>query len=198
MAVIALTGGIGSGKSLAAEYFASLGADVIDADQLSRQAIERGTPGFDAVVTAFGDGILKDGSIDRRALADIVFKDPEARTKLEEIVHPYVRELFKEAVTHTPQEKILIYEIPLLVETGAAKNFDFIVTVEAPDELRKERLLKKGLHISDIEKRMAAQATSEQRRTIADAVIENNGDTDALLRSCEKLWEGEFASLKYS
>ena len=198
MAIVALTGGIGSGKSLAAEYFASLGADVLDSDQIARDVVERGTPGFDEIVATFGDQILKDGILDRRALGEIVFSDPGARKKLEEIVHPRIREVFKAAVAHTSAEKVLIYEIPLLVETGAADQFDFIITVEAPDELRKERLMKKGLHISDIERRFASQATSQQRREVADAVIENTGDQDSLLRACEELWEGEIASLKYS
>lgn len=198
MAIVALTGGIGSGKSLAAEYFSSLGAEVLDSDQIARDVVERGTPGFDEVVATFGDQILKDGLLDRKALGEIVFSDPGARKKLEEIVHPRIREVFKAAVAHTPAEKVLIYEIPLLVETGAADQFDFIITVEAPDEIRKERLLKKGLLVSDIERRFASQATSQQRREVADAVIENIGDQDSLLRACEELWEGEIASLKYS
>lgn len=198
MAIVGLTGGIGSGKSLAAEYFASFGAAVIDADQLARAAIERGSSGFDEVVSAFGDRILKDGNIDRRLLGEIVFADPVARHKLEAIIHPYVRERFKEAVARTPREEVLIYEIPLLVETGAAKNFDFIITVEAQDEVRRERLLKKGLLPSEIDRRIAAQASSEERRAIANAVIENNGDRDELLRNCEKLWEADIQKLKYS
>ena len=98
MRVIALTGGIGCGKSLAAQYFAELGALVIDADQLARAAIERGSDGFDEVVTLFGDSILKDGNIDRRALGEIVFKDPKAKAALENIIHPFVRREFEEAV----------------------------------------------------------------------------------------------------
>jgi len=196
MAVIALTGGIGAGKSQAAENFASLGARVVDADHLARMVIERGTPGFDQVVTTFGDSILKDGTIDRRALGELVFADPAARKKLEEIVHPAIRELFATVVADLEPGEILIYEIPLLVETGAAKNFDFIITVEAKDEIRRERLLRRGMLNSEIERRMAAQATTEERRAVADAVIENNGDEEELLRACENLWEAEITSLK--
>ena len=196
MAVVALTGGIGAGKSLAAECFSSFGATVVDADQLARRVIERGTPGFDAVVTTFGDAILKDGVIDRKALGEIVFKDPSARKKLEEIVHPAIRTLFASVVSDLASDEILIYEIPLLVETKAAENFDYIITVEADDEVRKQRLSQRGMTLSEIERRMASQATSAERRAIADAVIENNGDQDQLLRACENLWEDEITSLK--
>lgn len=196
MAVVALTGGIGAGKSQAAEFFASFGATVVDADQLARLVIERGTPGFDAVVTTFGDSILKDGVIDRKALGEIVFQDPSARRKLEEIVHPAIRALFASVVADLASDEILIYEIPLLVETGAAENFDYIITVEADDEVRKQRLSQRGMTLTEIERRMASQATSAERRAIADAVIENNGDQDQLLRACENLWEAEITALK--
>ena len=196
MAVVALTGGIGAGKSQAAEFFASFGATVVDADQLARLVIERGTPGFDAVVTTFGDAILKDGVIDRKALGEIVFHDPTARRKLEEIVHPAIRALFASVVADLASDEILIYEIPLLVETKAEDNFDFIITVEADEEIRKQRLSQRGMTLSEIERRMASQATSAERRAVADAVIENNGDQDQLLRACENLWEDEITSLK--
>ena len=196
MTVIGLTGGIGAGKSMAAECFSSFGALVIDADQLARDVIERGTPGFDEVVKTFGDAILKDGNINRMALGDIVFSNPHARRKLEEIIHPAIRERFRAAVESLEPGEVLVYEIPLLVETNAEDNFDFIITVEADDEIRKQRLLERGMYISDIEKRMAAQSSSEERRSIADAVIENNGDEDELLRACENLWEAEIAELK--
>ena len=137
MLVVALTGGIGAGKSLVAQYFSELGARVVDADQLSRIAIERGSDGFDEVVTRFGESILRNGDIDRKALGEIVFKDKSAKTDLEAIVHPRVRELFFEVVADLASDEVLIYEIPLLVETGAAENFDQIITVEADLELRK-------------------------------------------------------------
>lgn len=196
MAVVALTGGIGAGKSQAAEFFASFGATVVDADHLARAVIERGTPGFDAVVKAFGDSVLKDGVIDRKALGEIVFQDSSARRKLEEIVHPAIRALFASVVADLAPDEILIYEIPLLFETKAAENFDYIITIEADDEVRRKRLHERGMTSSDIERRMASQATSAERRAIADAVIENNGDQDQLLRACENLWEDEITSLK--
>ena len=189
MRVIGLTGGIGSGKSLAAEYFADLGAMVIDADQLARSAIERGSTGFDEVVTVFGDSILKNGDIDRRALGELVFKDPELKSKLENIVHPWVRNEFEEAVASLKGDEVLVYEIPLMFETNAQDRFDVVITVEAAMDNRISRLRAKGLHISEIESRIAAQATREQRESIADFLIENDGSEDDLLRKVENIWD---------
>jgi len=189
MSVVALTGGIGAGKSLAAQYFSELGARVVDADQLARLAIERGSEGFDEVLLRFGEAIMRDGDIDRKALAEIIFSDPKAKADLEGIIHPIVRQLFAEVVSDLSSDEILIYEIPLLVETGAASNFDLIVTVEADLEIRKERLRKRGMFSSEIEKRIAQQASREAREAIADFVLINDGDEDALLRAVENLWE---------
>ena len=190
MRVIGLTGGIGSGKSLAAEYFADLGALVIDADQLARAAIERGSKGFDEVVATFGDSILKNGDIDRRALGEIVFKDPSKKMALEAIIHPWVRSEFEAVVLSLSGNQTLIYEIPLLFETGGANRFESIITVEAQMDKRIERLLEKGMHPSEIEARIAAQASREERVSIADFVIENNGSKDDLLRQVENIWDG--------
>jgi dephospho-CoA kinase len=189
MRIIALTGGIGAGKSLVAQYFSELGARVVDADQLSRVAIERGSEGFDEVLLRFGESILRDGDIDRKALAEIVFADPSARADLEAIIHPRVRELFSEVVADLEADETLVYEIPLLVESNAAANFDLVITVEADLEMRKERLRKRGMFISEIERRIAAQASREEREAQADHIITNDGDEDALLRSVENLWE---------
>lgn len=189
MLVVGLTGGIGAGKSTVAEFFARLGALVIDADQLARMAIERGTDGFADVMLRFGDEVIVNGDIDRKKLAEIVFSDVQARRDLEAIIHPRVQALFAEAVADLDQDDILIYEIPLLVETEAAEKFDYVITVESDLELRKERLLKKGLYISQIEKRMASQASEEARTAVADSVIRNDGDEDSLLRQVENIWE---------
>jgi len=189
MRIIALTGGIGAGKSLVAQYFSDLGARVVDADQLSRVAIERGSEGFDEVLLRFGESILRDGDIDRKALAEIVFADASARADLEAIIHPRVRELFNGVVADLEADETLIYEIPLLVESNAAANFDLVITVEADLEMRKERLRKRGMFISEIERRIAAQASREEREAQADHIITNDGDEDALLRSVENLWE---------
>ena len=189
MRIIALTGGIGAGKSLVAQYFSELGARVVDADQLSRVAIERGSEGFDEVLLRFGESILRDGDIDRKALAEIVFADASARADLEAIIHPRVRELFSDVVADLAPDETLIYEIPLLVESNASANFDLVITVEADLEIRKERLRKRGMFISEIEQRIAAQASREEREVQADHIITNDGDEDALLRSVENLWE---------
>jgi len=194
MKVIALTGGIGSGKSLVANYFFSLGAEVIDADQLARQAIERGSEGFDEVLATFGDGILKDGDIDRRALGEIVFADPEKRKLLEGIIHPRVQQALADARKSLAEDQILIYEIPLLVETNAAAKFDLVITVEAPLDARIDRLKKRGLLQSEIEKRIANQATPEARKSVANIVIENSGNEEDLLRKVEAIWEDLNAS----
>jgi dephospho-CoA kinase len=189
MLVVALTGGIGAGKSTVAQNFAELGALVVDADHLARMAIERGSDGFAEVLLRFGDEIILNGDIDRKKLAEIVFSDEDARKDLEKIIHPRVQATFAEVVEDLEHDDILIYEIPLLAETDAAEKFDYIITVEADIELRKARLLKRGLYISQIEKRIAAQATQESREAIADSVIRNDGDEDSLLRQVENLWE---------
>ncbi len=189
MKVVALTGGIGSGKSLVANYFFSLGAEVIDADQLARQAIERGSEGFDEVLTAFGDGILKDGDIDRRALGELIFSDPDKRKLLEGIIHPRVQQALADARKSLVDDQILIYEIPLLVETNAASKFDLVITVEAPLDTRIDRLKKRGLLQYEIEKRIANQVTPEARKAVANIVIENNGSEEELLRKVETIWE---------
>jgi dephospho-CoA kinase len=189
MRVIGLTGGIGCGKSLAAQYFAELGALVIDADQLARAAIERGSQGFEEVICFFGDSILNNGDIDRRALGELIFKDPEAKKKLESIIHPFVRHQFEEAVASLKSDENLVYEIPLLVETGAQDRFDLVVTVESELENRIARLRQRGMHISEIEGRIASQATREQRVAVADYLIENDGTEDELLRQVENIWD---------
>ena len=187
--VVGLTGGIGSGKSLAAQFFSQLGALVIDADQLARSVIERGSEGFDVVLLRFGDTVLKNGDIDRVALGQIIFENPQAKKDLEEIIHPRIRAEFEEAVASLNPGQIMVYEIPLLVETNAADRFDFVITVESDADLRKQRLRARGMFHSDIEKRMASQATEEQRRAIADCVLTNDGSEDELLRQVENVWE---------
>jgi len=187
--VVGLTGGIGSGKSHVAGYFADLGARVIDADQLARDVVERGTDGFDEVVAAFGDSVLRNGDLDRHALAEIVFADKDAKRKLEEIIHPRVRRAFEESISSLKEDEILIYEIPLLVEAGAGGRFDFVITVESEIETRRERLKKRGMFPSQIEARIQAQASAEARIAVANYVILNNSSEDFLLREVEHLWE---------
>ena len=189
MLIVALTGGIGAGKSQVAKYFHQLGSYVFDADLLARAAIERGSAGFDEVVTTFGDVILKDGDIDRRKLGEIIFADPTAKAKLESIVHPEVQRLFEEAKKSLPADAIVIYEIPLLAESNSRSRFDYAITVESDEQTRTSRLKERGLASHEIVGRMAAQASREERISHCDLVIENHGSEDDLLRQVEEIWQ---------
>lgn len=191
MLSIALTGGIGSGKSLAGEFFQELGAVVIDSDQLARDVIERGTEGFDEVLSRFGDEVLDDGEINRSKLAEIVFKDENARRDLEEIIHPKVRELATKIAARVPSDGVVINQIPLLFETKGANRFDFVITISANLELRKARLAERGLKSYEIERRISAQVTDEERESIANCVIQNEGSIDDLERAVQGVWERE-------
>ena len=191
MLSIALTGGIGTGKSAVGEIFDELGAIVIDSDQLSRDVIERGTPGFDEVVARFGDVILVDGEISRSKLAEIVFVDEKARKDLESIIHPRVREIAERVVARAPEDAIVINEIPLLFETQGQGRFDLVITVEASDESRTKRLIDRGLKSYQIEKRISAQASRAERESISDYVIENDQGLEELERKVRMLWEDE-------
>lgn len=189
MLKVALTGGIGSGKSAAGDFFEDLGAVVIDADQLARDVIERGTEGFDELVVTFGDDILSNGILDRTKLGQIVFSDVQARKKLEEIIHPRVQAAFNEIVETSPQGAVIVYQIPILVETAGKDRFDYVITVEATLENRIARLKERGMKGYEIEARMKIQATDAERAEIADAVFNNDGDSDQLLRQVENVYE---------
>ncbi len=189
MLKVALTGGIGSGKSAAGDFFEDLGAVVVDADQLARDAIERGTDGFDELVATFGDDILSNGILDRAKLGAIVFADADARIKLEGIIHPRVQDLFNEIVESSPLDAVIIYQIPILVETNSQDRFDYVITVETTLDNRISRLKKRGLKGYEIEARLQAQATDGERAKIADTVFNNDGDADQLLRQVENIYE---------
>jgi dephospho-CoA kinase len=191
MLIVGLTGGIGAGKSTVANMFAQLGALTIDADQLARQAIEPGSSGFDEVVAVFGEEIVTEGEIDRQKLGKIVFKDGTKRKQLEAIVHPRVQEALATKIKTLSPGDILIYEIPLLVETGAADKFDYIITVESDIENRLDRLFERGLDEEEAERRIAVQATPAQREAVADRVIINDGDRADLFAECARIWETE-------
>ena len=192
---VALTGGIGSGKSAVAEFLQECGAVVIDSDQLARDVIERGTEGFEAILTAFGDTVLTDGEIDRSTLADIVFHDENQRKKLEAIIHPLVREAAESLMKKLPTDSVVINQIPLLVETNGAKRFDYIITVSASEDLRRQRLLQKGLKDYEITKRMQAQVNDAAREEIADSIIKNEGSLEDLERIVENLWNNTLRPL---
>lgn len=188
MLKVALTGGIGSGKSTVAEMLQECGAIVIDSDQLSREVIERGTPGYESVLTRFGDEILSDGEINRAALADIVFKDENKRALLEGIIHPLVRERAESLMRNLPNNSIVVNQIPLLVETDGAKRFDYVITVSASEDIRRKRLIERGMKEYEIAKRLHAQVDDSAREAIADHILANNGSLDELQRSVEDLW----------
>ncbi|MFO0196817.1 MAG: dephospho-CoA kinase [Clavibacter sp.] len=188
---VALTGGIGSGKSLVGEILEELGALVIDSDQLAREVIERGSPGYEEVVTAFGDSILSEGQIDRSKLAAVVFNESDLRKKLESIIHPLVREAAEKLARKLPSGAILINQIPLLVESDGAKRFDYVVTVSADEEIRRERLRLRGLKDYEITQRMAAQVSDSEREKIANYIIRNDGSIDELNRAVEELMANE-------
>ena len=188
MLLVALTGGIGSGKSLAGEYFDELGAIVVDSDQLARDVIERGTPGFDEVIAEFGDEILSQGVIDRKKLGEIVFSDEVKRKKLESILHPLIRSALDDVAQSAPAGSVVINQIPLLAETGGKDRFDLVITVSTDLKVRRERLVARGLAGYEIEKRLAAQVSDAEREAIADYVLTNHGDKDALFRQVESLW----------
>ena len=189
MLVVALTGGIGSGKSTVGQIFAQLGAIVVDSDQLARDVLERGSIGFNEVVAKFGDEILKNGEIDRQLLASIVFKDPTKRTELEQITHPLIRKAFAEVIARSTSNSIVINQIPLLVESNHDYKFDHVITVSASEDIRAQRLLKRGLTGVQIRERMQAQATDQMREGIADSVIVNEKSEQEITDQVEKIWE---------
>jgi dephospho-CoA kinase len=189
MFIVALTGGIGSGKSAAGDCFEDLGAIVVDADQLAREVVERGTDGFDELVATFGDEILTNGVLDRSKLGAIVFANPSELKKLEAIIHPRVSDAFDEIIDASPSDSVVIYQIPILVETAGRERFDYVITVEADLEIRKSRLKERGMKGYEIEARIKAQASDADRAKIADAVFNNDGDLDQLLRQAENIYE---------
>jgi dephospho-CoA kinase len=191
MLKVALTGGIGSGKSLVGEYLEELGAIVIDSDELARTAIERGSPGYEDVLAAFGDEILTEGEIDRKKLAARVFSDEPARKQLEAIIHPRVRETAEKLTRNLGADAIVVNQIPLLFETDGAKRFDYVITVECAEGIRVERLKERGMKEYEISKRMQAQASDEQRASIADFVLKNEGSIDQLQRAVQDLWRNQ-------
>lgn len=186
---VALTGGIGSGKSEAGAIFANLGAIVVDSDVLAREVIERGSTGFDEVVSAFGDQILKNGEIDRAKLASIVFEDKSKRKTLENIMHPKIREKFEDIARNANSSDILINLIPLLVETNGAKNFDRVIAISAPVDIRKQRLLNRGMKEHEISKRLDSQVSDTEREKVADFVLINSGTLGELQSEVETLYE---------
>jgi dephospho-CoA kinase len=186
---VGLTGGIASGKSTVANELARRGAVIIDADELAREVVEPGTPGFAAVVRRFGEGVLRDERLDRAALARIVFADPQARRDLERIIHPEVRRRAAEREGALPHTAVVVHVIPLLVETGKESDFDLCVVVDVDRQTQLARLMARGpMSREEAESRIAAQATREQRLAAADIVIPNVGTLTDLTEQVDDLW----------
>lgn len=195
MLIVGLTGGIGAGKSAVAARLAAHGALIVDADMVAREVVARGTAGLAAVVAAFGPRILAgDGSLDRSALGDLVFSDPEARERLNAIVHPLVERRTAEILAAAPEDAVVVHDVPLLVENGLAPAYDVVVVVIADRDVRIARLRDtRGMSEEQARARMAAQANDEQRRAVADVVLDNSGTLLELRRQVDVLWRDRLA-----
>ncbi len=187
---VGLTGGIASGKSTVSALLEERGAVVVDADVLAREVVAPGTPGLAEVVIAFGPEILtENGELNRPAMGRRVFGDPDARARLEAIIHPRVRARAVQIESASPGDAIVVHDIPLLVETGQEERFDQVVVVDAPDDLQVDRLRRtRRMSEDDARSRIAAQAPREQRLAAADHVIVNDGSRDKLRADVDALW----------
>jgi dephospho-CoA kinase len=186
---VGLTGGIGAGKSAVAQLLAERGAAVIDADAIARQVVAPGTPGLAAVAEAFGPQLVRaDGTLDREGLGAIVFGDPDARKRLESITHPLIGAETARRMAALPAGTMVVYDVPLLVEVGLHGAYDVVVVVEAPRELRLERLERRGLAREQALARMASQASDADRRAVADVLIDNGGTLDDLRGQVAAAW----------
>ena len=191
MFLVGLTGGIGSGKSTVADLLAARGAWIVDADAAARSVVEPGSPALEKLVERFGPQILDgSGRLDRPALAALAFADESSRKDLEAITHPAINEEFLRRMQAAPEDAIVVCDVPLLAESPAAqaRGYPVVIVVEAPRELRLERLAHRGVERGDAEKRMAAQASDEDRRAIATHLIDNSGDRAALERQVDEIW----------
>lgn len=187
---VGLTGGIGSGKSTVAGRLAEHGAVLIDADRLAREVVEPGTPGLGQLVEAFGPGILTaDGELDRPKLAAVVFNDAGQRERLNKIVHPLVGMRTAEMLRDAADDAVVVHDVPLLVENNYAPMYHLVVIIDADVEKRVQRLASaRGMSEEDARARIAAQATDEQRRAVADVWLDNSGPTDQILGVADALW----------
>ena len=179
---VGLTGGVASGKSTVSAMLRELGAVVIDADQLARDVVAKGTPGLARVVEAFGPGVLTDdGEMNRPAVGAIVFADEGKRRELEAIIHPLVGARSAELASQAGPRDVVVHDIPLLVETGQAEAFDAVIVVDVPEELQIDRMLRDRGWVEDESRaRIAAQAGRHVRRAAATYVIENTGTREDL------------------
>jgi len=191
MTRVGLTGGIAAGKSAVSGMLEDLGAVVIDADVLAREVVRKGTPGLDAVVAAFGEELLgADGELDRPAMARLVFGDEDARRRLEAIVHPLVFERIVELEAAAPQDAVVVHDIPLLAESGRAGTFDAVLVVDAPAEVQVARMVHdRGWSEAEARARIDAQASRQDRLSIATHVIDNTGTLEDLRNRVAEVFE---------
>jgi dephospho-CoA kinase len=190
---VGLTGNIAAGKSVVAGVWRDLGATIVDADQLARQAVEPGTPALARIAETWGSWVLTEtGELDRGALRRIVFADPEARERLEAIVHPAVGALRDEAYREASArgDRLVVADVPLLFEVGLVDQVDVVVLVDAPEEVRLLRLVgDRGLSPEEAQRMVAAQMPAELKRARADIVIENSGTLPELERRAAEVWQ---------
>ncbi|NVC23742.1 dephospho-CoA kinase [Kocuria salina] len=191
MLTIGLTGGIASGKSTVSRRLMELGATVVDADAIARALQEPGRPGLEGIVEEFGPSVLTpDGRLDRAALGARVFADPEARARLNAIIHPLVRAEAERLAAAAGEDAVLVEDIPLLVETGQHGRFDLVLTVQAPAEERVRRMVEdRGMTEADARARIAAQATDEERAAVSSTVLVNDGTVQRLRDRVDAWWE---------
>ncbi|MYR45214.1 dephospho-CoA kinase [Streptomyces sp. SID5910] len=190
MLTVGLTGGIGAGKSEVSRLLVECGAVLIDADRIAREVVAPGTPGLAAVVEAFGEDVLAgDGSLNRPKLGSIVFADPEKLAALNAIVHPLVGARSRELEQSAAEDAVVVHDVPLLTENGLAPLYDVVVVVDADPATQLDRLVRlRGMSEQDARARMAAQATREQRREIADVVIDNDVPLEELRHRVKEVW----------
>ncbi|PNI07191.1 dephospho-CoA kinase [Arthrobacter sp. AFG7.2] len=192
MLKIGLTGGIASGKSVVASRLRERGAVLVDADALSREVVEPGTEGLQRVVAEFGGDVLgADGRLDRPKLGALVFGDPARLALLNGIIHPLVRLRAAAIVAAAAREAVVVQDIPLLVETGQGSGFHLVLVVDAPDDVRVQRMLEhRGMTEESARSRMAAQAAREERLAAADVILDNSGTVEQLQEQVDRLWDG--------
>jgi dephospho-CoA kinase len=187
--MIGLTGGIGSGKSTVAGLLAARGAVIIDADAIAREVVEPGTPALAKLAERFGADILRaDGSLDRAALAERAFATDESRKDLEAITHPAIAEEFFRRIAEAPADTIVVHDVPLLVESTRGMEYAAVIVVDAPLDLRLDRLEGRGVPREDAQRRLALQASDEERRKAATWLVDNAGDLAALEAQLEPIW----------
>jgi dephospho-CoA kinase len=187
---IGLTGGIGAGKSTVSSTFSDFGGVVVDGDVISREVVQPGSEGLAALVEAFGSEILlPDGALNRPALAAVAFSDDEKRATLNGIVHPLVGKRRAELIEAAPADAVIVEDIPLLVESQMAPMFPLVIIVHADEDLRVARLIEhRGFTEADARARIAAQATEDQRRAVADVWLDNSGTAEELVEAARALW----------